>query len=116
MLVPATRIYLSTKATDLRKSYESLSALVQSSFGVSPLDGSMFVFYNRDRNRLKILYWYLNGFCIWQKRLEQGQFILPKMDATSTTLDVTAYQLQGLMQGLDCWKVKEIIALNYKYT
>ncbi len=114
MLIPATKVYLSANAVDMRKSYDGLSVLVQNNFGGDPLNGSMFVFYNKNKDRLKILYWYINGLCIWQKRLEQGRFVLPKMNGTQVTLEVTTYQLQGLMQGIDCWQVKEAKVLNYK--
>ncbi|MBC8280870.1 MAG: IS66 family insertion sequence element accessory protein TnpB [Chloroflexi bacterium] len=54
---PATRIYLATGATDLRKSFEGLSDLVSDQFGEDPLSGHLFLFTNRRKNRLKLLYW-----------------------------------------------------------
>jgi transposase len=75
----------------------------------------MFIFYNRSVNRLKILYWHINGLCLWQKRLEKGSFKLPSFPKGSAKISVTSYQLQGLMQGLDCWQVKEAKPLNYRH-
>ncbi len=112
--MPAPHIYLSVKATDLRKSYNSLSIDVQNNFKENALNGAMFVFYNKSKDRLKILYWHINGFCIWQKRLEQGRFILPSIKSQEPKITLSAYQLQGLMQAIDCWHVKEAEKLNYK--
>lgn len=115
MLIPATKIPLSTSATDLRKSYQTLSTLVQEKFAENPLSGAMFIFYNRSGDRLKILYWHINGLCLWQKRLEKGCFKFPNFAKGCNKITVTSYQLQGLMQGLDCWQVKEDKPLNYQH-
>jgi len=115
MLIPATKVFLNTAATDLRKSYQTLSALVQERFEENPLSGSMFIFYNRSHDRLKILYWHLNGLCLWQKRLEKGRFPFPLFPKGEHKIAISSYQLQGLLQGLDCWRVKEVSALNYQY-
>lgn len=115
MLIPATKIFLNTCATDLRKSYQTLSALVQDKFAEDPLSGAMFIFYNRSGDRLKILYWHINGLCLWQKRLEKGRFKFPNFSKGCNKMSVTSYQLQGLMQGLDCWQVQEAKPLNYQH-
>ena len=114
MLIPAPRVYLRCGTTDLRKSYRSLCAVVKDHLEEDPLSGSMFVFYNRSRDLVKILYWHVNGFCLFQKRLEQGRFKLPDFPKGSSKLSVTSYQLQGLIQGLDCWQVKEAKPLIYR--
>lgn len=115
MLIPAPKVFLNTAATDLRKSYQTLSAVVQERFGEDPLSGSMFIFYNRSHDRLKILYWHLNGLCLWQKRLEKGRFPFPRFPKEEPKMVISSYQLQGLLQGLDCWQVKEGRALKYQY-
>ena len=115
MLIPATKIFLNTAATDLRKSYQTLSAVVQDRFAEDPLSGSMFIFYNRSHDRLKILYWHLNGLCLWQKRLEKGHFLFPRFSKGENKITISSYQLQGLLQGLDCWQVKEGRRLRYQY-
>ena len=79
MIVPETeRIYLAKGATDLRKSINTLAALVQASFGMDPYDKSMYVFCNRSRNRLKILQYDKNGFWLFYKALDAGKFAWPK--------------------------------------
>jgi transposase len=113
MLIPSPRVYLSAKATDLRKSYRTLCVVVKEHLEEDPLSGSMFVFYNRSGDLLKILYWYVNGFCLWQKRLEKGRFKLSSFTSGCSKVSVTSYQLQGLMQGLDCWQVPEAQPLFY---
>lgn len=116
MFLPGFKIYLSTCSTDLRKSYQGLSLLVQERFKEDPFEGGMFVFYNRSHDRLKVLYWHFNGFCILQKRLEKGRFLLPKFKEEMAKLEVSSYQLQGLIQGLSCWQVQEVQGVSYRYT
>jgi transposase len=73
-LTAATRIYLYREATDMRKSFDGLCGLVRAEMASDPLCGALFVFCNRRRTMVKILYWVDDGFAIWQKRLEQGTF------------------------------------------
>lgn len=116
MFLQGFKIYLSTCSTDLRKSYQGLSVLVQEHFKEDPFEGGMFVFYNRSHDRLKVLYWHLNGFCILQKRLEKGRFVLPRFKEEMAKLEVSFYQLQGLIQGLSCWQGQEVQSVSYRYT
>lgn len=76
MLVPESqvRIWLYTVATDMRKSFDGLSALVRTQLAEDPLSGQLFVFINRRRTQLKVLYFDRGGYCVWAKRLEQGRF------------------------------------------
>lgn len=67
-------IYLCTNPTDMRKSFDGLSGIVRSGFGREPNDGSLFLFINRRRDRIKILHWEEGGFVLWYKRLESGTF------------------------------------------
>ncbi len=74
------RIYLKPGITDMRKSINTLSILVQENMKMDVFSESIFVFCNRRREILKILYWEKNGFCLWQKRLEKHKFKWPKTE------------------------------------
>ena len=74
MLPSAVRIFLCTRPTDLRKSFDGLTGFVQECFGQDPLTGHLFLFLNRRRDRIKILYFDRDGLAIWYKRLEAGSF------------------------------------------
>src|SRR6516165_11760193 len=78
MLPSAVRIFLCTRPVDLRKSFDGLTGLVQDWFGQDPLNGHLFLFLNRRRDRIKILYFDRDGLAIWYKRLEAGSFQMPQ--------------------------------------
>ncbi len=80
------RICLACGYTDMRKSINGLSQLVQGSFKLDPFDGILFVFCNRSRDRLKILEWDGDGFWLYLKRLERGHFKWPLSGADKTMM------------------------------
>lgn len=92
-------VYLASGSTDLRKSIDALAALVTHDFGLDLFTNSLFVFCNRDRDKLKILHWDHNGFWLYYRRLERGHFRWPKV-GDSRTLCVSRRQLQWLLDGL----------------
>jgi transposase len=110
------RVFLCTSFVDMRKSYEGLAALTQSVLRADPLSGHVFVFFNAKLNRLKMLYWHLNGFCITQKRLEKGQFHLPSQHSKDHEegFPMTYYQLSGLFQGIEWEKIPSPKVLSYQ--
>ena len=71
---PYTKVYLAKDATDMRRSFRGLITLTESVLRQEPISGHLFVFLNRRRDLMKILYWDGTGFCIWYKRLERGSF------------------------------------------
>ena len=73
-IAPPPTIYLHAGATDMRKSFDGLAGIIRGSFGGDPADGSLFLFLNKRRDRLKALWWDGDGFALWYKRLEQGTF------------------------------------------
>lgn len=95
------KIFVKPGATDLRKQMAGLSAVVQNIMKANPFSGSLYIFCNRRRNLVKILYWELNGFCSWQKRLEKDRFSWPK-DAEEAR-EITERHLRLLLEGLDIW-------------
>jgi transposase len=113
MFLPAnTRVYLAVGSTDMRKAINGLSILVEDRLRLDPFSGHLFVFCNRRRNMIKILYWDRNGFCLWQKRLEKHKFSWP--DSTrEVLLRIQARQLDWLLEGLDIGLFSSHEALEY---
>ena len=102
---PATRIYLAAGATDLRKGYEGLGDLVRHRFQEDPLSGHLFVFANRSRTRIKVLYWDGSGTWVCAKRLAKGCFCWPRTAENETgALRVLAEELTLLLSGIDLEK------------
>ena len=96
----AARIWLCTQPTDMRKSYDGLAALVKNQLGLEPLSGQAFVFINRRRTQLKCLYFEPGGFCLWCKRLEEGQFSsFPR--AADGKVVLSAIDFAALIEGLE---------------
>ena len=93
------RVWLYTRPTDMRKSFDGLSALVKNTLSEDPLSGHLFVFVNRKRTYIKVLYFDRNGYCIWAKRLEQGQFHYRADSGDKVALDWTGLKL--LLEGID---------------
>ena len=79
-VAPAPAIFLHTDATDMRKSFTGLCGLIRGVFGDDPADGSLFLFVNKRRDRIKALWWDGDGFVLWYKRLEQGTFEIAPVD------------------------------------
>jgi transposase len=100
MLPSAVRIFLCTRPTDLRKSFDGLTGLVQECFGQDPLTGHLFLFLNRRRDRIKILYFDRDGLAIWYKRLEAGSFQMPPT-MTPDGVELQPTQLLMLLSGID---------------
>ncbi len=101
------RVYVANEPTDMRKSFDGLSAIVQHSFHRDPFDGDVFAFFNRRRDRVKILFWDRNGFWISMKRLERGTFDSwrPK-SGDATHVEVERAQLVMLLEGIDLKSAK----------
>ena len=102
-LPPQIRVFLYRLPTDMRKSFNGLVALTESALKQDPLSGSLFVFVNRRRDRIKILYWGQTGFCIWYQQLQKGTYQLPRNEALGEqdTLEVTRSQLSLILDGID---------------
>jgi transposase len=100
---PQIRVFLYRRPTDMRKSFNGLVALTESALKQDPLSGSLFVFVNRRRDRVKILYWGQTGFCIWYQQLQKGTYQLPVADVLEErdTIEVTRSQLSLILDGID---------------
>jgi transposase len=102
-------VYVAIGITDMRKQINGLSILVEQSLSMNPFSGDLFVFCNRRRNMIKILYWDKNGFCVWHKRLEEHQFKWPRSAEEVVIID--SRQLNWLLDGLDFTSAHQ--QLNY---
>ncbi|MFQ5506704.1 MAG: IS66 family insertion sequence element accessory protein TnpB [Planctomycetota bacterium] len=98
-------IYLACGVTDMRKSFDGLAAIVEQELELDSLSGALFVFCNRRRDRLKVLFWDGSGLCVFAKRLERGTFSWPRCDAVS--LRYSELDLRCLLQGIDFNGVRE---------
>ena len=96
--ISGKRVYLACGKTDMRKSINGLSAIVEQSFNLDPFDGALFVFCNRSRNRLKILEWDGDGYWLYFKRLEKGRFRWP-VEGEDATMVLTSEELTILLGG-----------------
>ena len=92
------RVFLACGRTDMRKSINGLAAIVEGSFNLDPFDGALFVFCNRNRNRVKILEWDIDGFWLYFKRLEKGRFRWPT-EGDESTMRLTGEELSFLLGG-----------------
>ena len=100
-LPSAVQVFICLQPTDLRKSFDSLSALVAGVVGQNPLSGHLFVFFNRCRDRIKILFWDRSGYCLYYKRLEAGTFVIPKDGTSGASATISIPELTLIMEGID---------------
>ena len=96
------QFYLKPGATDLRKAINGLTILIQNEMDLSPFSKSLFLFCNKTRKNMKIIYWDKNGFCLWQKKLEKQKFPWPK--SADEARAITYEQLKLLLDGIDFFK------------
>lgn len=105
-------IYLACGHTDMRKSIDGLSAIVQEEFQLDPFSSSLFLFYGRKNDRIKALYWDGDGFLLMYKRLEDGRFRWPRKQ--KEVKDLTHQQLRWLLEGLEIEQPKVIKKVSPK--
>jgi transposase len=94
-----TQIYLYPQPIDFRKSFRGISAIVECELGHNPFAGHLYAFTNKQRNKIKCLFWENNGFVLYYKSLEEDKFIWPKSHDELMTL--TGQQINWLLDGLD---------------
>jgi transposase len=95
------RVFMCTIPTKMNYSFDSLMGLAQQIFDQDPLSGHLFLFVNRERDRLKILFWDHDGLAIFYKRLEAGTFQLPSNTKDEQGVELDERQLNRLLTGLD---------------
>ncbi len=100
------RYYLYRGIADMRKGFNGLSGIVSNSMSSNPMDGSVYLFVNRRRDKLKILVWNQGGFVLYYKRLEQGTFELPGSRQEGMKLQMSWETLVLMVRGIRLEKIK----------
>jgi len=101
-LPSSVRIFVARGVTDMRKSFDTLAALVIDIVDEDPMSGHLFLFVNRRRNRAKVLWWDRSGYCLLAKRLEHGQFrVFDKASGKPGGFEVSASDLALILEGID---------------
>jgi transposase len=103
-LPSSVKIYFFGAATDMRKGFDGLAALVNAS-GLDMFSGHLFVFISRRADRVKVLTWQRGGFVLWYKRLEKGRFRSPAIPQHTTQIEIEADQLFLVLEGMDLSRV-----------
>ena len=96
----------------MRKSINGLSAMIVDVFNESPQSPHLFIFYNKARNKVKLIFWDRNGFVLYYKRLDKGRFKL-SCSTKNNTFEITSNQLQWLLAGLDFELMHQFNHINY---
>lgn len=112
MFAEVEAVYLHRDVVDFRKSINGLSVIVEQSMNLSLFDSSLFVFCNKQRDKLKILYWDKSGFCLWYKRLEKEKFKWPRKN-DSNVICINEEQLHWLLRGFNINQLKSHQTLSY---
>lgn len=108
-------VYLHRDPVDFRKAINGLSVIVEQYMQLSPFNGALFVFCNKRRDKLKVLYWDSTGFCLWYKRLEKDKFKWPKKHR-ETTIQLSTEQMDWLLRGFDIAQLKPHQLLDFNTT
>lgn len=105
-LAPGVAIWLATTPTDMRKGFDGLAQLVAEHVERNVLEGGLFVFVNRRRDRVKLLWWQEGGLCLWYQRLERGTFELPRVAPGTRSVVLTPTELGLILGGIELASVR----------
>ena len=103
---PSVKLWYAAQPVDFRLGFDGLFRLVQSRLAADPMGGHLFIFRNRTADRLKVLYWGGHGLCLWCQRLEAGRYHFPDPAADSAGIELSAGQLQMILDGIDLSRVR----------
>ena len=112
MFVEVPAVYLHREPVDFRQSINGLSARVEALMNLAPFSGAVFVFCNRRRDKLKLLYWDQSGFALWYKRLEQARFHWPRA-WPEAVIELREEQLHWLLSGYDITRMQPHVSVHY---
>ncbi len=105
-LPPAVQLWYCPQPVDMRLGFDGLFALVRTRLKADPLSGHLFIFRNRTADRLKVLYWGGHGLCLFCQRLEAGRYHFPDAPTGGTAVELSAGQLQMVLDGIDLSRVR----------
>lgn len=115
-LRPGVDVYVSLEAIDMRKAIDGLVCLVGDEFNEDPQSGHLFLFFNKSKDKVKIVFWDQTGFVLHYKRMEKHRFHMPKLEGINKLI-ITEVQLHGLLAGLDYMLMGKFTEINYyEYT
>lgn len=100
------KFHLYTDATDMRKSFDGLSGLIQDFLETSPNGSSVFIFINKQRDKIKLLHWIGSGYLLYYKRLEEGTFELPQYEVSGAMIRLSYTQMVMLIDGISIVNIK----------
>ena len=101
-LPPSVQLYVAPQPVDARKGFNGLSLYVQAQLRLEPLSGHLFIFFNRRRDQVRILFWDRSGYVLWAKRLERGRFRLPEhWTRGAPSAQIEAAELSLCLEGID---------------
>ena len=112
MFIDPVAVYLHREPVDFRVGINGLATRVEGEMALSPLSGALFLFGNKHRDKVKILYWDQTGFALWQKRLEEARFVWPKR-GPEMIMTLSADQLHWLLSGYDITALTPHKSLHY---
>ena len=102
----AVKLWYCATPVSMRLGFDGLFSLVKSQLRADPLCGHLFIFRNKDANRLKVLYWGGHGLCLWCQRLESGHYHFPDAAGDGPAVELTAGQFQMVLDGIDLSRVR----------
>lgn len=108
----SAEVFVYREPVDFRKQIDGLAVLVQEGMQISPLREALFVFTNKRADRVKILWWDRNGFCLWAKRLEKDRFTWPRQH-DDAVIELSGEQLSWLLSGFDIFRFPPHQRLDY---
>ena len=111
-LKEGAKIYVSVEPVDARKAIDGLTCLIPGKFNDNPQSGNLFIFFNKTKDKVKILHWDEVGFVLYCKRLEKHKFSAPKL-AGQSHLEISEIQLHGLLSGLNFMLMRKFTEVNY---
>jgi transposase len=100
-LPASVRVYLCLSPCDMRRSFDGLHALVRDHLQLDAFAGHLYLFANKRKDRVKMLYWDHDGFAIWSKRLEEGSYVIPSAEPGAPRCEITVEELGALLSGID---------------